>query len=1063
VEGERAGHGQAMPGRLKMEDQSNTTGSQGLKKDRSHPSETAESYAVGSATLPQTNGIVANGTNGVLPNGAQQNDKRNGADMPRADSGPPPPLDQSWRDGPENKSLGKLMIRTAESCWIALDQVLKSMAAQPVAQQPPGPNGATSEYDNDAVSLAKKRELMDFAQLHRGRFIKAHVISDWAKDADAFAGIIDVNATLGKNNACHAAATSAVGEMKLAMNHAKMPNPNIEGALELLSTGKSHGLPDFGYITPLKMSAKALLQTLRDMNVMLATRLSLHEELPDHFNDYTIADGRATFTVPGEFAVDLAVADEDTTSPFFFIDLRFLFTPAPTQMSEQIQNICEMEVNKAIATNGLSGCYDVLHNFILTHKLNVLHSQVAEVVHGKWFESIRVERIRRLLVLSYWTKRPGRKSWIEFGIGSGRSQRTNAKQKPTPIIATRWFQRGVEVQHTELDIDWHTISLEAILLQAIARHTSSLLRHIKEDLETFVVKGSGFAVELNTSDYEPADCELTMRLPSLRTPVRCSIEPVTGQMTVSPSTPATRYAQQRLNGESTPNIPQRLASTICATALEAVDKQVSTLAWEPVVDFARQDNVRQLFGEDVWQRKVFVPSKRWGNTWAVAVTVGLGGSRWWIVQLRTADDTKLKSIVNTRRLSTPATMDAFPSRTLLLRIEKAALAEVSYTALSMELTQRQIPHHFEKPSLIGPDDSSLQSTAPAMYINFSKLMNASADRKWKPWAQELMRLTHQGDDNKSISKDSAVLFTRHDLRLALLGGTFKELRKHITSNIHDRDIAMNETGGLAIRFRTPFGVSFVDQLRTKLSAIKRLENYLAALRDCHAACLSVTLSHLTFTYGPNQNLRAHLAFPGDSQQSVKLRLEPPDSNSHLLVRKQLESNFNRDSDEAFGQTLNILLFSLPVLKTVEQLQSSHADNNSLTIHVRNVSWYSLKYTAPLSQITFQVRTRTKIDGKKHVMFWHVEQEPGKANSDSLPEDMLSSLRELWSSNDEHWIGLKNGLAAGVQGIGVVLQRIDEIVRKFEGNAKVAVQPPAVQQQQQQPLKPVVKQEVIALD
>ena len=186
-----------------------------------------------------------------------------------------------------------------------------------------------------------------------------------------------------------------------------------------------------------------------------------------------------------------------------------------------------------------------------------------------------------------------------------------------------------------------------------------------------------------------------MRLPSLRTPVRCSIEPVTGQMTISPSTPATRHAQQRLNSELTPNIPQRLASTLCATALELVDKQAITLSWQPIVDFARQDNARQLFGEDVWQRKVFVPSRQWGNTWAVAATVGLGGSRWWIVQLKTADDTNLKTIVNTRRLSTPASTDAIPSRSLLLQIEKAALAEVSYAALSMELTRRHVPHHFE--------------------------------------------------------------------------------------------------------------------------------------------------------------------------------------------------------------------------------------------------------------------------------------------------------------------------------------------------------------------------------
>jgi hypothetical protein len=93
------------------------------------------------------------------------------------------------------------------------------------------------------------------------------------------------------------------------------------------------------------------------------------------------------------------------------------------------------------------------------------------------------------------------------------------------------------------------------------------------------------------------------------------------------------------------------------------------------------------------------------------------------------------------------------------------------------------------------------------------------------------------------------------------------------------------------------------------------------------------------------------------------------------------------------------------------------------------------------------------------MFWHVEQEPSKANSESLPEDLLKSLRELWSTNDEYWLGLKNGLAAKVQGIATVLQRIDEIVRKFEGPAKSTVEPPAAPQ----PTKPAVQQEVIALD
>lgn len=1066
MEGERAGHGETMPGRLNMEDQSNAAGSQGLKRDRNHASEAAGSPAVAPAGQPQTNGPAVSAPNGALPNGIAHGNTSNGISStqsaPTLPLGPPPPLDQSWRDGPENKSLGKLMMRTAEKCWTELDEVLKKMSEQPVSDQGPGANGVMSEQDTDAVSLAKKRQLMQFASTQRERFMKALVISDWAKDADAFAGIIDVNAHLGKLNACHVGATSAVGEMKLAMNQAKMPNPNIEGALELLGTGKFQGLPDFGYIKPPKMTAKELLRTLKDMNVTLATRLSLHEELPAHFKDYTIADGRATFRVPGEFEVDLAVADEDPESPFFFIDLRFLFTPAPSEMVQHIRNVCEVEINRSMAANGLGGCYDILHNFVLTHKLNILGDQLRDLVRGKWFECIRIERVRRILILSYWTGRPGRKSWIELGIGSGRTKHTKPNQKTTPVISTRLFRRGVEVEDPELNIDWHCISLEAILLELIARHTSLLLRHVQNDLQTLAPGNSSFSTELRTSDSEPYDCKLIMNLPSLREPVSCSIEPVTGQLSISPSTPATRRIRQHLNTDPTADIPNQLASMLCATAVELVEKHAATLAWRPVRDLARQDNYRTLFGQDLRQMKLFVPSQLWGESWAIAVTVGLGGSRWWIVQLKGVEGSRHRTLTKAKRLRMPLAADAVPSRPLLLQIEQAALAEVSYTALSMQLDQLKIPHDFEKLSLIEHGNSTSQKRTPAMFLQFSKLMNPSRDRKWRPWAQELVRLTHHSDDKVVSDKEATALFTRHDLRLTVGKDSFKELKSHLGQESRDRDLAINDTGALAVRLRTPFGVPFVDQIRHKLSAIKRLNHCLTVLKRNSAKCEVASLSRLVFAYGPDHNLSAHLAFSPDSKQHFKLRLEPPETNPHILIKSLLAQSFNGTSEHSFSETVGILNLSLPVLRTVEQLQANHNSRQSLILHVRSISWYSLKYKAPFPQITFQIRTKSKTESGKRVARWHVEQERTKANAESLPEDLLKSLRELWSRSDEHCLGLNSGLAADVDGIASALEKIDEVVRKYESDAepppttttKLAAEPKS---------KPAAQQEVIALD
>ena len=1057
MERERAGHVEAMPGRLNMEEQSNTSESQGLKKDRSLASEAGAPHAAGLDNQPQTNGSVATVPNGALSNGIPHDENRNGNGSTLANSGPPPLLDQSWRDTPANVSLGKLLIRTAECCWKDLNDTLTEMAAQPLPSQGTGVNGAAPVDDTDAVSLAKKRKLMQFAQDQRDRFTRALVISDWAKDADPFARIIDVNAHLGKLSACHLAATTAVGEMKLAMNQAKMPNPNIEGALELLATGKAYGIPDLGYIVPPKMTAKELLRTLKDMNVTLAVRLTLHEELPEYFNEYTIANGRATFTVPGEFEVDLAVADEETTSPFFFIELRFLFTPAPTQLADQIQNFCDAAVNTAIAAKGLEGCYDVLHNFVLTHKLNILHSQLSEVVAGKWFECIRMERMRRSVIISYWTGRPGRKSWIELGIGSGKSELHGLRRKPTPVISVRWFQHSVEVQ-AKLNIDWHCVSLESILLQAVARHASTILSHVKNDLKTLVSGYSSFSTEVRTSDHEPNDCQLIMKHPSLRDPVRYFIEPVTGKIAITPSTPATRRTTDWLNTLPNAETARELAAMLCACSLENVDKQAVTLGWRPVRDLAKPQNARAIFGEDPGLWKFYIPSERWSADWAIAVTASLEGCKWWVSRLQEADPTRPRAIINATRVREYTKAEAIPSRSLLLQIEKAALAEVSYTALSMQLDHMRIPHHFEKPSLTESNDSTRQHSAPTMFINFSKLMNISRDRKWQPWAQELVRLTHHGVD-RGLSGRSDVLFTRHDLRLALHGSSFKQLRRHFAHSKSDRDIAMNDTGGLAIKFRTPFGVPFVEQLRTKLSFIKRLDHYLAVLKDCHATCDVASLSRLVFTYSTNPNLSAHLTFPNDGKQPIKLRLEPPDGNPHLRIRTLLEQGFNGNGDNAFSDTVHILYLSLPVLCAFEELQAGHAARQSLTLHVRSASWYSFKYKAPLLQITFQIRTRTKLDGNKRLVRWHVQQDPNKTNAESLPADLLTSLGGLWKRNDEHCIGLSNGLMADSQGIGPALLEIDEIVRRFEGPAA-----PVVETLPERQAKPAVQpQEVIALD
>ncbi len=114
---------------------------------------------------------------------------------------------------------------------------------------------------------------------------------------------------------------------------------------------------------------------------MLSVRLTLDEydKIPFQFRDYSISSGRVTFKVEGEFEVDLTIADEDFEKQFWFIDFRFLFQPAPAELSDRVRQFIEKKVNDALATDGLAGCYRFLHEFVLTHKISEFYRQALDL------------------------------------------------------------------------------------------------------------------------------------------------------------------------------------------------------------------------------------------------------------------------------------------------------------------------------------------------------------------------------------------------------------------------------------------------------------------------------------------------------------------------------------------------------------------------------------------------------------------------------------------------------------------------------------------------------------
>ena len=160
--------------------------------------------------------------------------------------------------------LSRLITRLSQECFNRLGSVVTQMADMPGGQGPPsGPNGAYmngNAYGADSQASAKKRELLlQFGQDYRTKFTKLLVLSKWARKAEAISRVVDLKAHLDEYMRIYTEVPYYTGEMKRTLYQAKMPNPDLETALEVLTTGRVEGFPDVRIIC---VTSKYLLSPL---------------------------------------------------------------------------------------------------------------------------------------------------------------------------------------------------------------------------------------------------------------------------------------------------------------------------------------------------------------------------------------------------------------------------------------------------------------------------------------------------------------------------------------------------------------------------------------------------------------------------------------------------------------------------------------------------------------------------------------------------------------------------------------------------------------------------------
>lgn len=367
-------------------------------------------------------------------------------------------------------------------------------------------------------------------------------------------------------------------------------------------------------------------------------RLNLEDfdKIPYHFRNYEIDSGRVTFKVAGEFEVDLTIADEDFEKQFWFIDFRFAFEPAASSIPDGLKNYLEGQVNDILSKDGLLGCYQFLHELVLTHKLNELKRQAIQLSRGSWTGTLKVEPLNRALAIQYWTSRAqlgSPKSWILIAVNSGRKSNGQPDPKSSSHLMAKWYRDNKEVKDTNISFDADNLSAETLLKTVIGRHVEFLLGSIHSRLQAFPrFQNRDAAMILNISHDDPATSFLSMQV-GYKDSASLLVEPTTGVFAVKPHSKFTIQHEHLLNNGKNPadDGATCLENVRCGVMEDELIRRGSTTGWNTKKSPLSKDELRSLTNTREWTKTIWLQRTGWDPNWFVMVMLSPSGDAWWLV------------------------------------------------------------------------------------------------------------------------------------------------------------------------------------------------------------------------------------------------------------------------------------------------------------------------------------------------------------------------------------------------------------------------------------------------
>ncbi|KAL2435594.1 Mediator of RNA polymerase II transcription subunit 14 [Exophiala dermatitidis] len=871
--------------------------------------------------------------------------------------------------------IAALIGRAAQSCWNGLTELVEELASIQVPEQPAEqtkvlPNNLPNNQTRE--NLDNKERLLRFANDQKADFIKLLVLLQWSKNVEDVSKTISINFWLMKRRQAYWDVIASLAALKQESAGFQIPNPDLKGAAEVLSTGRMRNFPTLGYIPQKDLSDKQILRILRTLDRSLSVRLTLSDDLPPQLRRYRVHDGRVTFTVANEFEVDLSVLDDKPDAPFRMVDFRFGFSPSP-HIPDHLRAEIELYANTNIDRDGLRGCYLFLHELTLSYKLAEFHKQAVELARGQWTGNLRVEMIRRNLVIQYWPERPIGKSWIEIGIASGRTKKSGQTQDAIPFLEIKSIRQGKRAEALHLHLDDSVVSFEDVLRQIIAQHSVQILNSIYDKLvPTPLFANAELLLEQTSSEKDPEECQLTMQV-SQSSRVQIKVEPVTGVLLISPVSERSERLQYELNRIQ--GVPEEIVSKLlnfrCSVREASVLAGITATSWEALKAFKfNQAELKALFGSPVVRINMF-RQLPWGLDYTLAVTHGQAGDHWWLLQQLSSSGVNLQPrfrVIRSQRIEIAEELSAehfeqlaeYATGLICLQRnvdylkqkgEKVELPPLPTFGRTYTLPEISYDLDLSRPAFAGKDTSAPkaahpEASEPAMAANSSRSM----------------KLRFGGLD-RAMSKVTMIgQFQTHASSAVL---------KHIDSSILDPDVTLNyEDRAVSIRIDTAVAEPGVPEIVAKAVDVEKTVSTVEQIHRLPGLQLkNLSKSAFTITYhaDPPKEYGLTMTFTRGSDVP-RLEFLPPEDNPHTLLNEFYSKHFAAGRSSFSSQVRDFftsLTVTLPLLTFLCRLQDRHGldskdtqvpstadgQKSALRVHVlpRTTTAFALQYFTAAGQ------------------------------------------------------------------------------------------------------------------